>query len=151
MSQPTYESVYRASVDDPERFWLDAADAVEWITPPTRALDDSAAPLYRWFPDGELNTCVNAVDRHVAAGHGERTALIYDSAVLGVQEHITYAQLQEKVALFAGALAAQGVTKGDRVLLYMPMIAESVVAMLACARLGAVHSVVFGGLSLIHI
>ena len=145
MSQPTYESVYRASVDDPERFWLDAADAVEWITPPTRALDDSAAPLYRWFPDGELNTCVNAVDRHVAAGHGERTALIYDSAVLGVQEHITYAQLQEKVALFAGALAAQGVTKGDRVLLYMPMIAESVVAMLACARLGAVHSVVFGG------
>ncbi|MDN3462280.1 AMP-binding protein, partial [Kocuria sp. APC 4018] len=104
-----------------------------------------AAPLYRWFPDGELNTCVNAVDRHVAAGHGERTALIYDSAVLGVQEHITYAQLQEKVALFAGALAAQGVTKDDRVLLYMPMIAESVVAMLACARLGAVHSVVFGG------
>ncbi|WP_423445340.1 propionyl-CoA synthetase [Kocuria sp. KSNUG] len=145
MSQPTYESVYRASVDDPERFWLEAADAVEWITPPTRALDDSAAPLYRWFPDGELNTCVNAVDRHVAAGHGERTALIYDSAVLGVQEHITYAQLQERVALFAGALAAQGVSKGDRVLLYMPMIAESVVAMLACARLGAVHSVVFGG------
>ena len=145
MSQPTYESVYRASVDDPERFWLDAADAVEWITPPTPAQDDTPAPLYRWFPDGELNTCVNAVDRHVAAGHGERTALIYDSAVLGVQEHITYAQLQEKVALFAGALAAQGVTKGDRVLLYMPMIAESVVAMLACARLGAVHSVVFGG------
>ena len=145
MRRPPCESVYRASVDDPERFWLDAADAVEWITPPTRALDDSAAPLYRWFPDGELNTCVNAVDRHVAAGHGERTALIYDSAVLGVQEHITYAQLQEKVALFAGALAAQGVTKDDRVLLYMPMIAESVVAMLACARLGAVHSVVFGG------
>ncbi|CAL8897358.1 propionyl-CoA synthetase [Kocuria varians] len=145
MSQSTYESVYRASVEDPERFWLDAAGAVDWVTPPTRALDGSAAPLYRWFPDGELNTCVNAVDRHVAAGHGQRTALIYDSAVLGVQEHISYAQLQERVARFAGALAAQGVRKGDRVLLYMPMIAESVIAMLACARLGAVHSVVFGG------
>ena len=145
MPQSTYESVYRASVDDPEKFWLDAARAVDWVTPPTRALDDSAAPLYRWFPDGELNTCVNAVDRHVAAGHGERTALIYDSAVLGVQEHISYAQLQERVARFAGALAAQGVRTGDRVLLYMPMIAESVVAMLACARIGAVHSVVFGG------
>lgn len=145
MSEATYASVYRSSVEDPERFWLDAADAVDWVSPPTRALDDSAAPLYRWFPDGELNTCVNAVDRHVAAGHGERTALIYDSAVLDTQEHITYAQLQERVARFAGALAAQGVTKGDRVLLYMPMIAESLIAMLACARLGAVHSVVFGG------
>lgn len=145
MSEATYASVYRSSVEDPERFWLDAARAVDWVSPPTRALDDSAAPLYRWFPDGELNTCVNAVDRHVAAGHGERTALIYDSAVLDTQEHITYAQLQERVARFAGALAAQGVTKGDRVLLYMPMIAESVIAMLACARLGAVHSVVFGG------
>lgn len=145
MSEATYASVYRSSVEDPERFWLDAADAVDWVSPPTRALDDSAAPLYRWFPDGELNTCVNAVDRHVAAGHGERTAVIYDSAVLDTQEHITYAQLQERVARFAGALAAQGVTKGDRVLLYMPMIAESLIAMLACARLGAVHSVVFGG------
>ncbi|MEU5468600.1 propionyl-CoA synthetase [Kocuria salsicia] len=145
MTPSTYESVYRASVENPEQFWLDAARAVDWVTAPTRALDDSAAPIYRWFPDGELNTCVNAVDRHVAAGHGERTALVYDSAVLGVQEHITYAQLQERVARFAGALAAQGVTKGDRVLLYMPMVAESVIAMLACARIGAVHSVVFGG------
>lgn len=145
MTLSTYESVYRASVENPEQFWLEAARAVDWETAPTRALDDSGAPIYRWFPDGELNTCVNAVDRHVAAGHGERTALIYDSAVLGVQEHITYAQLQERVARFAGALAAQGVAKGDRVLLYMPMIAESVIAMLACARIGAVHSVVFGG------
>ncbi|MDO4919885.1 AMP-binding protein [Kocuria sp.] len=145
MSQPTYESVYRASANNPEAFWLDAARAVDWVTPPTRALDDSAAPLYRWFPDGTLNTCVNAVDRHVAAGHGERTALVYDSAVLGVREHISYAQLQDRVARFAGAFAAQGVGRGDRVLLYMPMVAEAVVAMLACARIGAVHSVVFGG------
>lgn len=145
MTPSTYESVYRASVENPEQFWLDAARAVDWVKAPTRVLDDSAAPIYRWFPDGELNTCVNAVDRHVAAGHGERTALIYDSAVLNVQEHITYAQLQDRVARFAGALAAQGVGKGDRVLLYMPMIAESVIAMLASARIGAVHSVVFGG------
>ena len=141
----SYAAAHRLSISDPDAFWLRIAADIDWTTPPTTAVDGSRPPFYRWFPDGELNTCVNAVDRHVAAGHGERTALIYDSAVLGVQEHITYAQLQEKVALFAGALAAQGVTKGDRVLLYMPMIAESVVAMLACARLGAVHSVVFGG------
>ena len=145
MPQATYASVYESSISDPERFWLDAARAVDWTVPPERALDDSAAPLYRWFPDAELNTCFNAVDRHVLAGHGDRTALIYDSAVLGRVERISYAQLLERVALFAGALADRGVTEGDRVLLYMPMIAESVIGMLACARLGAVHSVVFGG------
>lgn len=145
MSQATYASVYENSVSNPEQFWLDAAQAVEWITPPSKALDDSKAPIYRWFPDAELNTCANALDRHVAAGHGDRTALIYDSAVLDIQEQISYGELLERVKLFAGALADQGVRKGDRVLLYMPMIAESVVGMLACARLGAVHSVVFGG------
>jgi len=145
MSQATYASVYENSVSNPEQFWLEAAQAVEWITPPSKALDDSKAPIYRWFPDAELNTCANALDRHVAAGHGDRTALIYDSAVLDIQEQISYGELLERVKLFAGALADQGVRKGDRVLLYMPMIAESVVGMLACARLGAVHSVVFGG------
>ncbi|GGG62866.1 propionyl-CoA synthetase [Kocuria dechangensis] len=140
-----YAEVYRRSVQDPAGFWLDAARAVDWVREPTVALDESAAPLYRWFPDGRLNTCYNALDRHVEAGHGERTALIYDSAVLGVRESFSYARLLEEVALFAGALAALGVGKGDRVLVYLPMIPQAAVAMLACARLGAVHSVVFGG------
>ncbi|MGX5359479.1 AMP-binding protein [Kocuria sp. KH4] len=148
--QPTtqaedYAEVYRRSVRDPERFWLEAARAVEWTREPTVALDATTAPLYRWFPDGELNTSYNALDRHVAAGHGERTALIYDSALLGVQERYSYARLRDEVALFAGALAARGVGRGDRVLVYLPMIPQAAVAMLACARLGAVHSVVFGG------
>lgn len=141
----TYARAWAESVGDPERFWLAAAGAVEWDTEPTRALDDTAAPLYRWFPDGVLNTCANAVDRHVRAGHGDRTAIIYDSAVLGHQESITYAQLQQRVAVFAGALRSQGVDRGDRVLIYLPMIPQAAIAMLACARLGAVHSVVFGG------
>ncbi|GAA1752820.1 propionyl-CoA synthetase [Kocuria aegyptia] len=140
-----YAEVYRRSVQDPEGFWLEAARAVDWVREPTTALDAAAAPLYRWFPDGELNTSYNALDRHVEAGHGERTALVYDSAVLGVQERFSYARLRDDVALFAGALAARGVGKGDRVLVYLPMIPQAVVAMLACARLGAVHSVVFGG------
>ena len=148
--QPTtqaedYAEVYRRSVRDPERFWLEAARAVEWTREPTVALDATTAPLYRWFPDGELNTSYNALDRHVEAGHGERTALIYDSALLGVQERYSYARLRDEVALFAGALAARGVGRGDRVLVYLPMIPQAAVAMLACARLGAVHSVVFGG------
>lgn len=118
---------------------------MDWTRPPTRALDSAQAPLYRWFPDGELNTCANAVDRHVAAGRGERIALIYDSPVTGSVRHITYAALLDEVARFAGVLASLGVTRGDRVLIYMPMVPEAVVAMLATARLGAVHSVVFGG------
>ena len=118
---------------------------MDWTQPPTRALDSAQAPLYRWFPDGELNTCANAVDRHVAAGRGERIALIYDSPVTGSVRHITYAALLDEVARFAGVLASLGVTRGDRVLIYMPMVPEAVVAMLATARLGAVHSVVFGG------
>ncbi|QCU77797.1 propionyl-CoA synthetase [Citricoccus sp. SGAir0253] len=140
-----YEAVYRQSLEDPEAFWLRAAGAVEWTAAPTRALDDSAAPLYRWFPDGRLNTAVNCLDRHVAAGHGGRTAIVYDSAVLGTVEHISYAELTDRVARFAGVLRDLGVGAGDRVVVYLPMTPDAPVAMLACARLGAVHSVVFGG------
>ena len=140
-----YAEVYRRSIRDPEQFWLEASRAVDWTREPTVALDAAAAPFYRWFPDGQLNTSYNALDRHVEAGHGKRTALVYDSAVLGVREHFSYERLRDEVALFAGALAARGVRRGDRVLLYLPMVPQAVVAMLACARLGAVHSVVFGG------
>lgn len=140
-----YREAFEAAAQRPDDFWLTAAEAIDWTVPPTRALDDSAAPHYRWFPDGQLNTCYNALDRHVEAGNGDRTALIYDSAMVGVQQSFTYAELLDRVARFAGALAAQGVTTGDRVVVYMPMIPEAVVAMLACARIGAVHSVVFGG------
>ncbi|GAB3275916.1 propionyl-CoA synthetase [Sinomonas notoginsengisoli] len=140
-----YAELYRRSIEDPDAFWLEAAKAVEWDDAPSAALDSTEHPLYRWFPGGTLNTAYNALDRHVAAGRGEAAALIYDSAVLGVQRTYTYAELTGLVARFAGALAAQGVGKGDRVVLYMPMIPEAAIAMLACARLGAVHSVVFGG------
>ena len=140
----TYESVFRASVDDPEAFWLDAARAIDWQTAPTKALD-ARPPFYSWFPDGELNICANALDRHVAAGHGDRAALIYDSPVTGTKRTYTYAQLLDEVARFAGVLAGLGVGRGDRVVVYMPMVPEAAIAMLACARLGAVHSVVFGG------
>ncbi len=140
----TYESVFRASVDDPEAFWLDAARAIDWQTAPTKALD-ARPPFYRWFPDGELNICANALDRHVEAGNGDRAALIYDSPVTGTKRTYTYAQLLDEVARFAGVLAGLGVGRGDRVVVYMPMVPEAAIAMLACARLGAVHSVVFGG------
>ncbi|GAA4390546.1 propionyl-CoA synthetase [Tsukamurella soli] len=140
-----YADEYRRSMIDPAGFWAEQATAVDWVTPPQRILDDSRAPLYSWFPDGELNTCVNAVDRHVAAGRGEQVAIIHDSAITGEVGKVTYRELQDRVARFAGALAGLGVTKGDRVVVYMPMITEAVIAMLACARLGAVHSVVFGG------
>ncbi|ELB89115.1 acetate--CoA ligase, partial [Rhodococcus wratislaviensis IFP 2016] len=140
-----YRDVFDASVADPEGFWLDAAKALDWHTYPTAALDDGRAPLYRWFPDGELNICHNALDRHVDAGHGHRNALIYDSPVTDTRRTYTYAELRTEVALFAGALADLGVARGDCVVIYMPMVPEAVIAMLACARLGAVHSVVFGG------
>jgi propionyl-CoA synthetase len=140
---------YRAAVTraqaDPTGFWADAATLIDWISPAEQVLDASSAPLYRWFAGGSLNTCYNALDRHVAAGRGQQTALIYDSAMTGCKRRISYAELRDEVALFAGVLAALGVVKGDRVIIYMPMIPETVVAMLATARLGAVHSVVFGG------
>ncbi|MGY3567689.1 AMP-binding protein [Sinomonas sp. RB5] len=140
-----YAEVYRRSLADREAFWLDAAKAVDWVEEPTAALDGSEPPLYRWFPGGTLNTAYNALDRHVAGGRGDAAALVYDSAVTGTRSTFTYAQLTDLVARFAGALAARGVGTGDRVVIYMPMVPEAVVAMLACARLGAVHSVVFGG------
>ncbi|HJC28006.1 MAG TPA: acetate--CoA ligase [Candidatus Dietzia intestinipullorum] len=140
-----YTTAHHRSVADPAAFWLDAAGAIDWVTPPTTAVDESRPPFYRWFPDGELNTSYNCVDRHVEAGHGNRAAIIHDSPVTGVKETITYAQLLARVEIFAGALAAEGVGRGDRVVIYMPMVPRAVVAMLACARLGAVHSVVFGG------
>jgi propionyl-CoA synthetase len=140
-----YQATYTRSITEPEAFWADAATALLWRTTPTRVLDDSSPPFFRWFPDGELNTCENALDRHVAAGHGDRNALVYDSPVTNSKRTYTYAELLAEVATFAGALASLGVTKGDRVVIYLPMVPEAVVAMLACARLGAVHSVVFGG------
>jgi len=140
-----YRRQYERSVTDPEGFWRDASALIDWVTPPDRILDDDGAPLYAWFPGAELNTCHNALDRHVGAGRGEQPALIYDSPVTGVLKAYSYRDLRDEVAIFAGALRRLGVTKGDRVVLYMAMIPEAVVAMLACARLGAVHSVVFGG------
>ncbi|GAA5148819.1 hypothetical protein GCM10023321_11680 [Pseudonocardia eucalypti] len=113
--------------------------------PPTRALDGSRPPFYRWFPDAELNVCHNALDRHVEAGRGERAALVYDSPVTGIRRTYSYAGLRDEVARFAGVLAGLGVGRGDRVVIYLPMVPEAAIAMLACARLGAVHSVVFGG------
>lgn len=141
----SYREAYAASTQDPNAFWMAAAEAIHWIKKPTKALDERTAPVYRWYPDAELNTCYNAIDRHVLAGRGDQTAIIYDSAMTGTKKFYTYNELLEKVSLFAGALAKQGVAKGDRVLIYMPMIPEAIYAMLACARLGAIHSVVFGG------
>ncbi len=140
-----YTETYRRSLDEPERFWLEAARAIDWTQRPTRALDSSAAPFYRWYPDGELNTSYNALDRHADGGRGAQDALIWDSPVTGRKRRYTYAELRDEVATFAGALASLGVTRGDRVILYLPMIPQAVIAMLACARIGAVHSVVFGG------
>lgn len=142
---PGYRDLFTTSINDPVAFWRDAADAVTWTRTPERILDDSNPPFYRWFPDAELNTCANALDRHVEAGRGDQPALIYDSAVTDTKRTYTYAELLDETARFAGALRKLGVGKGDRVVIYMPMIPEAVIAMLACARLGAVHSVVFGG------
>jgi propionyl-CoA synthetase len=142
---PRIADVYAESLRDPERFWQDAAKAIDWSVPPPAALDDRRAPFYRWFSGGRLNTCHNALDRHVANGRGDQLALIYDSPVTGVVERFTYRELRDQTARCAGALLALGVRKGDRVVLYLPMIPEAVIAMLACARIGAVHSVVFGG------
>jgi propionyl-CoA synthetase len=140
-----YPEVYQRSLSDPDGFWLDATAAIDWDKEPTRALDDTHAPLYRWFPDGVLNTCFNALDRHVRDGRGGQTALIWDSAMTATVSRWSYRELLDRVAVFAGALRDHGVSTGDRVVLYLPMIPEAIIAMLACARIGAVHSVVFGG------
>jgi propionyl-CoA synthetase len=140
-----FAEVYRRSLDQAEDFWAEAATAIDWSEPWERVLDDSRAPLYRWFTGGRLNTCHNALDRHVEAGRGDQPALVYDSPVTQKVAVLTYRELRGAVATFAGALSAQGVERGDRVVVYMPMVPEAVIAMLACARIGAVHSVVFGG------
>ncbi|MEC8040720.1 MAG: propionate-CoA ligase PrpE, partial [Pseudomonadota bacterium] len=141
----TYKEVYEGWKADPEAFWLDAAKAIDWDVAPTKALHADNAPLYEWFKDSKVNTCWNAVDRHVEAGRGDQVAIIHDSPVTGSKKWITYVELRNRVAMLAGALRAKGVEKGDRVIIYMPMIPEALEAMLACSRLGAVHSVVFGG------
>ena len=141
----TYSDLYAKAQSDIEGFWMEAASGIDWYKAPTQALDSSKPPFHRWFPDGEMNTCHNAVDRHVAAGRGDQRAVIYDSPITGTSSTLTFAELQEATARFAGMLQRLGVAAGDRVIIYMPMIPEAVVAMLGCARLGAVHSVVFGG------
>jgi propionyl-CoA synthetase len=140
-----YAETYRRSLERPEEFWAKAAEAIDWERRWDRVLDESRPPFYRWFPGARLNTCWNAVDRHVAAGLGERVALIWDSPVTGQIRHFTYRELRDEVARLAGVLTGLGVAKGDRVLIYMPMVPEAAFAMLACARIGAIHSVVFGG------
>jgi propionyl-CoA synthetase len=140
-----FDEVYERSLRDPEGFWAEAAEDIHWYKRWDKVLDDSNPPFYQWFVGGETNTCYNAVDRHVEAGRGDQLALIYDSPITGGQRSFTYTELQDRVARCAGALRGYGVGKGDRVILYMPMVPQAAVAMLACARLGAVHSVVFGG------
>ncbi len=140
-----YRTMVQRSLVDPEGFWLEAARDIDWVNKPPRALDDDHPPMYRWFSGGRLNMCFNALDRHVVQGRGDQTALIYDSPVTGTARSYTYAELLDLVARFAGVLRDLGVGKGDRVVIYLPMVPEAVIAMLACARIGAVHSVVFGG------
>ena len=141
-----YDDAHARSMEDPEGFWAEAAREIDWIKPWDKVLDASGAPFYRWFAGAECNTCYNALDRHADGGRGDQTALIYDSPVTGdTVRTYTYSELRDEVAKFAGVLRAQGVGKGDRVIVCMPMVPEAAIAMLACARLGAIHSVVFGG------
>ena len=140
-----FDTLFQQSIEQPDEFWANAAEGIDWIKKWDKVLDASNPPFYRWFSGAELNTCYNAVDRHVEAGRGEQTAIIYDSPVTDTIRKISYNQLQTDVSKFAGALKSQGVTKGDTVIIYMPMVPEAAIAMLACARLGAIHSVVFGG------
>ncbi|MEM9969350.1 MAG: AMP-binding protein [Pseudomonadota bacterium] len=140
-----YHETYARWQQDPEKYWLEVAQAIDWNRSPTKALFDLGDDLYEWFADAMVNGCYNAVDRHVEKGRADQVAVIHDSPMTGTQTKITYADLQARVAALAGALVAQGVTKGDRVIIYMPMVPEAIDAMLACARIGAIHSVVFGG------
>jgi len=141
----SYQNLYRRSLEDPEGFWAEAAEAIHWERKWERVLDDARKPFYRWFAGGVLNTCYNALDRHVEAGRAEQAALIYDSPVTGTIKRYSFRELRDAVACFAGALVQLGINKGDRVIIYMPMVPEAVIAMLGCARIGAIHSVVFGG------
>ena len=140
-----YHSIYKSWQADPESFWMEAAEGIDWDQKPTFALNESNEPLFEWYTDSYVNTCFNALDRHVEKGQGDQTAIIYDSPITGKKQRISYEQLLEKTSLLAGSLLKNGITKGDRVIIYMPMVPEAIVAMLACARIGAIHSVVFGG------
>ena len=140
-----YKEIYNLSINKKEKFWKKVSEDIFWYKKPSKILNSDNPPFYKWFEDGVTNTCYNAVDLHVDEGRGDRVAIIYDSPITGSKKKITYKELQEKVSLFAGALKNQDVNKGDRVIIYMPMIPEAVIAMLACGRIGAVHSVVFGG------
>ena len=141
-----YREIYDGWKADPEHFWMEAAKGIDWVQPPSHALNASRAPLYEWFTDARVNTCWNAVDRHVEAGRGNQIAILHDSPVTHLKKGITYRELQTRVASLAGALRAKGVGKGDRVIIYMPMVPEALEAMLACARLGAIHSLCLAGL-----
>ena len=141
----SFKDIYQGWKSDPEGFWMKAAEDIDWVKPPSKALWDDDAPIYEWFKDAQVNTCYNAVDRHVVSGYGDQTAIIYDSPVTNKKSKTSYLELQTQVAALAGGLAAKGITVGDRVIIYMPMVPEALVAMLACARIGAIHSVVFGG------
>src|SRR5207245_10480412 len=145
MAKSVYDENYTRSMRDPDGFWAAAAEDIHWDRRWDRVFDDSRRPFYAWFLGGELNTCYNAVDLNVDGGRGKQRALVYDSPVTGTVRTYTYFELRDTVALCAGMLRRQGIEKGDRVIIYMPMVPEAVIAMLACARLGAIHSVVFGG------
>ena len=139
------QNIYENSIQNPEKFWQEASEDIFWFKKPTKILNKSNPPFYKWFEDGVTNTCYNALDIHIDQGRGQKIALIYDSPITDNKSKFTYEELRAKVSKFAGSLKNQGVNKGDRVIIYMPMIPEAVIAMLACARIGAIHSVVFGG------
>ena len=140
-----FNEIYQKSINNPEKFWKDASEDIFWFKKPTKILNKSNPPFYKWYEDGVTNTCYNALDFHIDQGNGNKTALLYDSPITGNKAKFSFIELKEKVSKFAGALDNQGVKKGDRVIIYMPMIPEAVIAMLACGRIGAIHSVVFGG------
>ena len=141
----SYQNEYDQSIQDPQGFWLDKANLIDWVQKPQVGLADDMNGIERWYPDGTLNTCYNAIDRHVEAGRGDQVAIYYDSPLTETKKALSYAELKDEVERFAGGLASLGVTTGDRVVVYMPMVPEALVAILACARIGAIHSVVFGG------
>ena len=140
-----YKKTYDSSIKNKENFWKTVSEDIFWYKKPSKILNSSNPPFYKWYEGGITNTCYNAVDVHVDSGRGDKTAIIYDSPITGSKYKLSYKELKEKVSNFAGALKNQGVTKGDRVIIYMPMIPQAVIAMLACGRIGAIHSVVFGG------
>ena len=144
-NKSSFNDIYQASIENPELFWAEQAEKIFWYKKWDQVLDASDAPHYRWFVGGQTNACYNALDRHVEAGRGEQDAIIYDSPITGAKSRLSYRVLRDRVAKFASVLLARGVQKGDRVIIYMPMIPEAAIAMLACARIGAIHSVVFGG------